>query len=75
MYMQIILIPLRTLKGVVLNPIVFMTVLGLVVNVIVFYGVHKGEGSSSENLPGITCSQLQCCMTDPILVLPIAGLC
>ncbi len=40
------------MKGVVLNPIIFMTVLGIVVNVIIFFGVNKGEGNSSDNLPG-----------------------
>ncbi len=50
---QVLIILLRTVKGVVLNPIIFMTVLGLIVNVIIFFGVNKGEGRSSDNLPGM----------------------
>jgi len=34
-------IVLRTLQGVLLNPIIFMTFLGILVNVIVYFGVNK----------------------------------
>ena len=35
------LIVLKTLRGVLLNPIIFMTALGILVNVIVYFGINK----------------------------------
>ena len=51
--MQIPIIILRTIKGVVLNPVIFMTVLGILVNIIISFGVHHGEYIDSDSkLPG-----------------------
>ena len=43
-------IVLRTLQGVLFNPIIFMTFLGILVNVIVYFGVNKQVGV--RQLPG-----------------------
>ena len=40
-------IVLRTLRGVLLNPIIFMTALGILVNVIVYFGINKQVQSST----------------------------
>ena len=51
--MQIPMIILRTIKGVVMNPVIFMTALGILVNVIISFGVHHGEYVDSDSkLPG-----------------------
>ena len=43
---------LKTVKGIVKNPVVFMTVLGVIVNFIIVYGVNKGVKPPPEgNLP------------------------
>ena len=41
----------KTFTGVVLNPVVFMTILGIIVNVIIVYGINKGVSSTEGNLP------------------------
>ncbi|CAI8038773.1 Integral membrane protein GPR155, partial [Geodia barretti] len=41
----------NTLKGVVLNPIVFMTATGIVYNLVVHFGVFHGRESSQRNIP------------------------
>ena len=52
-YLQIPIIVLRTIKGVVMNPVIFMTALGILVNVIISFGVHHGEHIDSDSkLPG-----------------------
>lgn len=51
--MQIPIIILWTVKGVVMNPVIFMTALGILVNVIISFGVHHGEYIDSDSkLPG-----------------------
>lgn len=47
---QIPLILLRTLKGVVFNPVIFMTLLGLIVNVFVSFALNKT--TPDDKLPG-----------------------
>jgi hypothetical protein len=45
------MILLRTVKGVVFNPVIFMTILGLIVNIFVSYALKKS--SADDKLPGI----------------------
>ena len=45
------MILLRTVKGVVFNPVIFMTILGLIVNVILTFGLHRTD-SDDNKLPG-----------------------
>ena len=42
---------LKTVKGIVKSPVVFMTVLGVIVNFIIVYGVNKGVKNPDGNLP------------------------
>lgn len=51
-------IVLRTLRGVLLNPIIFMTALGILVNVIVYFGINKQVQSSTGT----------CCHSNIILI-------
>lgn len=41
----------RTVRGVLFNPVIFMTALGVIVNAVVYFGIHKGERESKDNLP------------------------
>jgi hypothetical protein len=60
--MQIPVIILRTIKGVVLNPVIFMTALGILVNVIISFGVHHGEYIDSDSkLPGRSSNYINVC--------------
>jgi predicted permease len=44
-------IMLKTIKGIVKSPVVFMTVLGVIVNMIIVYGIKKGVRDTEDNLP------------------------
>jgi len=49
------MIVLRTVKGVVFNPVIFMTILGLIVNVILTFGLHRTD--SDDNKLPCECAQ------------------
>ena len=53
------------MKGVVLNPVIFMTVIGLIVNVILTFGLHREDSDKLPSKP----PAFQCCYLVWLLLL------